>query len=569
MDLRTPVKHALRMCGHAMVSTIHERLNLIDQALRDLAYQHEHLASNQTALLQSEVYLVENMALLRAKLQQIEDRVEAQVAVLAEVRAAATGKVELEALDRQVAALRDEIPRVAERTAMRAGELAARSVQGLDQRIAVLQEVLDESANIARTQTALLQSGVHLVESMSLVHAEIHQVEEHLEAYARASGTDLQSLLTLMGELRREIPQVVERTAMQAGELAAARKAGLQDLDHRLAAVQQHSHDLLSAGLEQMLRMGEDMRNTATQSLARWEPLAEEARRFLADESVRQIAVETSDYLFNNPEIGLFSFLYSHLPSRIVLDIGANTGDFSTHLLQAGYEVYAFEPYPGSYLRLKQRLGAHPEFHALKFALGSAPGEVPLHTVEDHSLDQHYGDPTVYYSLARHGMPDDLPFTGSVSVTVKTLAQLHQEGAVPADVGLVKIDTEGHDLEVIRGMDNHRYPAVMVEFWDANIPFGSQGLPYTVGSMAAEMRQRGYFWYIVIYRVWGQNRTAFYCNRDQAVPHSWGNLVFFRDRETFAEAQQWCSAVLPRTYFKTVPSVAADSTQAALIASGG
>jgi hypothetical protein len=124
---------------------------------------------------------------------------------------------------------------------------------------------------------------------------------------------------------------------------------------------------------------------------------------------------------------------------------------------------------------------------------------------------------------------------------------------VPDDIGVVKVDTEGFDLEVIRGMREYRYSVVMVEFWDSDIPFGGLDLRYTLGTMVGEMRTRGYAWYIVVYRVWGEPQTAFFCNHDRAVPNSWGNIVFFRDREIFNEAQKWCAAVLPRTYFKPTP----------------
>jgi hypothetical protein len=105
---------------------------------------------------------------------------------------------------------------------------------------------------------------------------------------------------------------------------------------------------------------------------------------------------------------------------------------------------------------------------------------------------------------------------------------------------------------VVRGMDGHRYPVVCVEFWESQIPFAKDGLLYTFESIVHEMGRRGYFWYIVLYRVWGQNQTAFFCNHDRPVPGSWGNLFFFRDHNTFQQAQQWCAAVLPRTYFKPV-----------------
>jgi hypothetical protein len=99
-------------------------------------------------------------------------------------------------------------------------------------------------------------------------------------------------------------------------------------------------------------------------------------------------------------------------------------------------------------------------------------------------------------------------------------------------------------------MGDRRYPVIGVEYWDTRIPFGTSGLLYTFEDMVAEMRQRGYGWYIVLFRIWGRDQTAFYCNHERPVPESWGNIYFFRDSGIFAAARQWCSAVLPHTYFK-------------------
>ncbi len=421
MDLTNRVKNLLRMCGHAMVSTIHDRLNVVDRVLQDIVDQSTHIANTQTALLQSELHLVEKMAQTGAELQQIKGSVATQDALIAQ--------------------------------------------------------------------------------NLASLKSEVHQLSVREQDPATP-----QSLVSLESEIHRL-------------------EVRLQTQDPGIA-----------------------------QSLASLESAARETKRFLADQSVRQVSVETSDYFATNPELGLLSFLYSYLPSRTVLDIGAHVGDVSEHLLKTGYEVYAFEPYPESFRRLNERLRSRSAFHPSNLALGSVSGEMPLHLVSDHSPDNQYEDPTVFYSLSKHGMPTDLIFQGSVPVKVRTLSELHHEGQVPEDVSLVKIDTEGYDLEVIRGMGDRRYPAVMVEFWDHNIPFAAQGLRYTLESMVCEMQQRGYFWYIVIYRLWGENHTAFFCNHDRSVPNSWGNILFFQDREVFAQAQNWCSAVLPRTYFKHVPA---------------
>jgi FkbM family methyltransferase len=344
--------------------------------------------------------------------------------------------------------------------------------------------------------------------------------------------------LNVVDQKQQELLARQDRTENTLQQL----KEDLGSLTARLDSVQQGDG---TAAIERAVSLRQALHDTAD---------------FLANQSVRQVCVETSDYLSTNPELGLFSFLYSYLPSRVVLDIGAHVGDVSEHLLKTGYEVYAFEPYSKSYDHLVERLSSHPEFHAFNLAIGNVTGDAPLHLAEDHSSENRYEDATVFHSLRPHGMPADLCFTDTLSVPVQKLSELHKRGLVPSDISLVKIDTEGYDLEVIRGMDDYRYPVVTVEFWDSQIPFASQGLLYTVESMACEMRQRGYLWYIVIYRVWGRNETAFFCNHNRPVPNSWGNIVFFLDRETFLEAQHWCFAALPRTYFKHVPANAAIAT---------
>ena len=65
--------------------------------------------------------------------------------------------------------------------------------------------------------------------------------------------------------------------------------------------------------------------------------------------------------------------------------------------------------------------------------------------------------------------------------------------------------------------------------------------------------------FAVDYRIWGRDQTAYYCNHPRPVPSSWGNVVFFRDYETFRQAQAWCSAVLPRTHFKPMPPPGANA----------
>jgi len=252
---------------------------------------------------------------------------------------------------------------------------------------------------------------------------------------------------------------------------------------------------------------------------------------------------------FQEIEIELMVFLYSYLPHRRAIDVGANRGDVSVRLLQTGYEVYAFEPFPPVLQKLKERLGNNPNFHALSYALGAINETRDLHLAADQTEDKIYDDTTFYSTLTPHSLAEGLVFNEVIPVDVKSLASLHETGEVPYQVGLVKIDAEGFDLEVIKGMGDFRYPVVLAEFWDPSFPFGKAGAMNYLRDMVPAMQHRGYSWHIIIYRIWGGHDISFYCNSIYSFENSWGNVVFFQDYAVFSEALKWCNATMPATYF--------------------
>ena len=399
MNLRNRVKQLLKMCGHAFVGTVHDRLNDVDRQLSDLKAAADSLAEQQ-------------------------------------------------------------------------GDLKA------------------ATDSLAEADGALLQGGIRTLEELKSVQAELRR--QDAEARHRLDEVD-------------------------------ARWNKLLDAVAQIEGVQNH----LRRAFEKQTEVVEN-------------------------ELVRQVCVESDDYEAVNVETGLLTFLYSYLPTRKALDVGAHLGDVSDRLLRAGYEVYAFEPAPAVFEKLKQKLEGRKGFTAFQLALGSSEGEALLHLATDLSEAKWYEDPTLLSSLVTHSMPPEIPFSHTVPVVVKTISGLHRAGLIPEDIALVKIDTEGFDLEVIRGMGDHRYPVVAAEYFDVRHPFGQSGLLYTLEILIGEMRNRGYLWHIVMHRDWHCRHTAYYCNHERAVPGTWGNVIFFRDYGIFSQAQSWCSAVLPRTYFKAV-----------------
>jgi FkbM family methyltransferase len=252
-------------------------------------------------------------------------------------------------------------------------------------------------------------------------------------------------------------------------------------------------------------------------------------------------------YRRTNPEVALLQYLRSFLPSPNAIDIGANVGDVSAMLLSAGYRVFAFEPMPETYDRLRERFEkVLTGFKSFPVAVGAHDGTTSFYNIEvpDVRLSQAMDpDLSVYGTTVKHAIPDGMAYSEPIDVGVRSLKSLHGSGELPADISILKIDTEGGDLEVIRGMGTAKYAVIVSEFWDAEHYFSNREfglLPDTV----AHLRARGYNWHIVVYRPPGAafNEPRFYCNIDHSVTGSWGNVIFFRDYDVFKEALKWCSS---------------------------
>jgi FkbM family methyltransferase len=304
--------------------------------------------------------------------------------------------------------------------------------------------------------------------------------------------------------------------------------------------------------LAQMLGAIQEMQSRSEQTQNRLTQEIETLNRQLAigerKANGKPIVVGDQNFAAQNPEVALLQYLYSFLDSNCAIDIGANTGEVAGHLLEAGYTVYAFEPEPSTFAKLSQKAASNPRLHPFNFAIGSSESTMALHIAANAGSGEH--DVSQFSSLVEHPMLEDCAFSKEIPVTVRTLASLIRDGELPEKVGLLKIDTEGFDLEVIRGMGERLHPPIVAsEFWDRQHAFGRAGHGDLV-ALVKEMRGRQYPWHIVIYHLDRESRISFYCNRTETIAGSWGNVIFFRERALFAEAWQWCEEVLPPTVYR-------------------
>ena len=144
--------------------------------------------------------------------------------------------------------------------------------------------------------------------------------------------------------------------------------------------------------------------------------------------------------------------ILSTLRINCVLDVGAFHGDFARLLRRIGYAglIVSFEPVATNYEALEEARVEDREWRIHRLALGSAKGDAPMRVFTGTTF--HSFLPPSEYGLSR--FPDKLKLERTETVPVDRLDNLLDDLVKDLDDPhiLLKVDTQGHDLEVIRGL---------------------------------------------------------------------------------------------------------------------
>ena len=132
-------------------------------------------------------------------------------------------------------------------------------------------------------------------------------------------------------------------------------------------------------------------------------------------------------------------------PEATVLDVGANAGQYARSVREHGPNatIHAFEPHPVSYAAL-QAIAADIRITPHGFGLSDQPGEIEFFDYADEAGSQHasvYRD--VIETVHRRSAEARKVRCETLDTVAPRLGLSH--------IGLLKIDTEGHELAVLKG----------------------------------------------------------------------------------------------------------------------
>jgi FkbM family methyltransferase len=190
--------------------------------------------------------------------------------------------------------------------------------------------------------------------------------------------------------------------------------------------------------------------------------------KLLFDASLRGLGVLNYK---NDVVSGERHFLKTYLSScqsPIVVDVGANEGLYSTDVwaVNRGAHVFAFEPHPETFARLSSRASETGKMTAVNAACGSVAGQLLLYDYAGSSGTQH--------ASLHAGIIEEIHKgeSGKYVVEVIDLDNFAKEHGI-ALIHLLKIDAEGHELEVLKGAANllreNRIMAIQLEFNEMNV----------------------------------------------------------------------------------------------------
>jgi FkbM family methyltransferase len=122
----------------------------------------------------------------------------------------------------------------------------------------------------------------------------------------------------------------------------------------------------------------------------------------------------------------------------LIFDVGAHFGESALAYAEAypAAEIHCFEPTPKSHARLAKTVAGRKNVHAHNLALGRETATLALRERHDSTMNRL--------------LPADQASDGTIDVPVRPGAEILREiGARTID--FLKIDTEGHDLDVLLG----------------------------------------------------------------------------------------------------------------------
>jgi FkbM family methyltransferase len=187
-------------------------------------------------------------------------------------------------------------------------------------------------------------------------------------------------------------------------------------------------------------------------------------------------SVGTIEYILQRRQV------FEDFAIDLALDVGANTGQFA-HDLRALYkgDLISFEPASAAFNHLAKTASRDPHWKVCQFALGSRNSTQTMNVYHRSELNSFLK--TNAYCTEHHG--ENAAITGQEVVSVRRLDDVLDEVAPDCHRKRIflKMDTQGYDLEVFKGLGNKLEHVVAIQSEVSLIPI-YENMPHWTDSIS-------------------------------------------------------------------------------------
>jgi len=232
------------------------------------------------------------------------------------------------------------------------------------------------------------------------------------------------------------------------------------------------------------------------------------------------MAVSNKNLFQQNTDLEVIELLLPYLTSNYFLDIGAAKGEFTRFFFQHELNGAFFEPL-SDYKKELSELARKTKCLFFPYAIDDHDHLADFY----QAFDKNNKDAMHFSSL--HPLINDarINHKKTSSVQCRSINSLINEGLITRSIGIIKIDTEGNDLNVLKGMDDIQTDILMCEFFMPKIYKGwQQGHP---DGLIQQAKKLGFNHCLSIRRIGIVESVAL--DNDSFVDKQWGNLIFISD----------------------------------------